>query len=73
MLKKHGFGPFLCRDTIIILFFSEKTVSELSQNKVQIFFYLLFSTNYIISNFFCSRLVMKIFSTQMYYVTRNST
>ena len=38
MLKKHGFGPFLCRDTIMILFFSEKTVSELFQNKVQICF-----------------------------------
>ncbi len=58
MLRGHDFGPFLCRDTIMILFFSEKTVSELSQNKVQIFFSSFFSTNYIISNFFCSRLVM---------------
>ncbi len=39
MLRKHDFRPFLCRDTIMILFFSEKTVSELSQNKVQIFFF----------------------------------
>ena len=35
MLKKHGFGPFLCRDTIMIRFFSEKTESELFQNSVR--------------------------------------
>ena len=35
MLKKHGFGPFLCCDTIMIRFFSEKTESELFQNSVR--------------------------------------
>ena len=48
MLRKHDFRPFLCRDTIMILFFSEKTVSELFQNiyfpqiiKFQTFFALV--------------------------------
>jgi|GEM_PF-2587801 hypothetical protein len=62
MLKKHGFGPFLCRDTIMILFFSEKTVSELSQNKVQIFF-----SSFIFHKLYNFKLFLLSFSNEDFF------